>query len=357
MRGDRARARLVGAAATALAAPALAVAAPFWATSALTRWLPGRLGLEPTTASWTGMMRYAPEVGWQMRENLDLHAYADDLFHLSTDAEGWRGPTPLDEADAVVIGDSFALGHGVDDARMYTRYVGATVKPLGSDGYSMVHAVLWLERLRDRIAGKPVFWMVYAGNDLYDNLRPNYGRYRMPYVRRRDGRWEIHTSHVSPEPWPIPGPSPHYPTELARMCTPGYESDRALEAAGYLIGRAAAVCEAAGCDLTILSVPRRSQIDPERIPELLAASPDPATCDPRRPDEGLARNARAHGVRFVALADHLTADDYQDRDIHWRPSGHRKVGRLLDELLSGSAAARVEHAGASARQRTDTASR
>jgi hypothetical protein len=343
-REGRAAARVLGIGAAALALPAALAAAPFWATAALTRHLPRVLPLEPsTTLTWQELLRYVPEIGWQSRPDLDAYAYADDLFHLTTDAEGWRGSRSLDAADMVVFGDSYAFGHGVDDADMYTEHVpGLTVKALGSDGYSMVHGVLWMERLQQRFAGKPVIWMIYAGNDLYDNLRPNYGRYRMPYVRYRDGQWAIHTSHVSEEPWPIPDEPRSYPKELARMCTPGPESDRALDAATYLIERAGEVCRAVGSELTILSVPRRSQIDQKLLPELRANSLDPENFDPRRPDTVMGAAAAARGIPFVALSDHLVADDYQSRDIHWRPRGNRKVGHLLNDLLDPTSRSRAE---------------
>lgn len=337
-RSSRVLARSIGLAAAVAASPVAVLAMPFWAVASLTRRLPRLLTLEPRqAANWRDLMRYVPDVGWQTRANLDTYAYADDLFHVTTDAEGWRGPQSLDSADVVVFGDSYAFGHGVDDLDMYTEHIpGRVVKALGSDGYSMVHAVLWMERLQRRIAGKHVFWMVYAGNDLYDNLRPNYDSYRMPYVRFRDGRWEIYNGHVSDQPWPVIGESPSYRRELARVCTPVPESDRTMDAAGFLIQSASRICSEVGSDLTILSVPRRAQIDPELLPGLRSLSPEPDRFDPRRPDEELAARAREARCRFVALADHLGANDYQVRDIHWRPSGHRKVAAEMSDLLDSA---------------------
>ena len=50
----------------------------------------------------------------------------------------------------------------------------------------MVQTLLWMERLKDRLAGKLVVWLVFYGNDLMDNLHPNFDRYRTPFVRSRD---------------------------------------------------------------------------------------------------------------------------------------------------------------------------
>jgi hypothetical protein len=333
-----------------VAMPAAIVAAPFWAVAGLTRHLPRAIRLEPSnTKSWEELLQFVPEVGWQSRPNLDVHAYADDTFHLTTDAEGWRGSGSLDDAEVVVFGDSYAFGHGVDDADLYTTHTGGVkVKALGSDGYSMVHAVLWMERLASRLQGKTVVWMVYPGNDFYDNLKPNYGRYRMPFVRQRDGRWEIHTDHVSEDPWPLAEDAPSYLTELARVCTPGFEGDRAAGAATYLIDRADHVCRDSEAELIILSVPRRAQIDPRLLPDLCSRSPVPEHFDPRRPDLALAAHCRQSEIRFLALAEHLSAEDYQVRDIHWKASGHVKVGKLIADLyLKGARCGSASTAGTS----------
>lgn len=320
----------LGGAGALLSAPAVALAVPFWAVRGLTRRLAGSNWLQPRALPWPDLLQYVPEVGWRTRPGLDAYGEADGVFHFTTDDEGWRGRRRLDEADVLVFGDSYAFGHGVNDADMYSEHAdGLAVKPMGSDGYSMVHAVLWMERLSIRLRDKIVVWMVYTGNDLYDNLRPNYGVYRMPYVRWRDGSWEIHTAHVSPERWPIAERQVAYATELARLCTPGYETERALDAANYLLERARDAVRAAGAKFLVLCVPPRDQIDPKRLPSLRSRSPEPARFDPLLLDRELARRCAKLGIPFVPLAEHLTTDDYQKRDIHWTPAGNEKVGGLL----------------------------
>ncbi len=330
----RLRARIIGAVAAMVGLPAAVAMAPFWAVAALTRRLPDALKLQPdNTLPWQQLLQYVPEVGWRTRPGLDAYSYADDLFHLTTDDEGWRGPLSLDDADLLVFGDSYAFGHGVHDHQVYTNFTGGLrTKALGSNGYSMVHANLWMERLAQRAAGKSAMWFVYAGNDLYDNLRPNYGPYRMPFVRWTAQGWTIHVDHVSELPWPISTERPSYLDELARMCTPSQDSERAFEAAGYLIDRAAQVCRTVGIDLTVVSVPRREQIDAALLPHLRDRSPAPARFDPALPELAFERCCTAAGLPFVALADHLEPADYQRNDIHWGPSGHEKVGQLIAHL-------------------------
>jgi hypothetical protein len=105
----------------------------------------------------------------------------------------------MEQADTVVFGDSFAFGYGVDDTDHFANHVPRhAVKAIASPAYSMVHGLLWMERLADRLADKTVIWLVYSGNDLVDNLRPAMATYRMLFVREHDGTWEIVTDHVSP---------------------------------------------------------------------------------------------------------------------------------------------------------------
>ena len=341
-RRKRATAQVVGAAATLAAVPALAAIAPLWATAAATRLLPRITGRKPeATLTSQEILQYSPEIGWKPRPHLDAYGGREDaVYHFTTDAEGWReARTALDESDIVVFGDSFAFGRGVDDQELYSSWTnGAVTKGVGADGYSMVHSALWMERLQARTAGSTVIWLVFLGNDLYDNLQPGYrGRYRTPFVRLRDNGWEIATQHVSEGPFPFPVEANSSRTEIARLCTPGFYSDRALDAAGYLVERAQAICASGGSPLHVLSVPHRSQIDRELLPRLKASSPEPDYFDPHLPDKRLAGLCAALGVPFVPLSEHLEPHDYFARDVHWRPSGHQKVGSLLAELHQAAA--------------------
>lgn len=341
---DRDRPTIAGGIGAALSLPAVTLAAPFWTVSTLTRWLAERLPLETTVADWTELVRYDPEFGSMTMPNLDTHALAETVYQLSTDSEGWRYAMPLDDADVLVVGDSFAFSTGVDDADGYPRHTGdLRVKGLGTFAFALVHEVLLVEKLEARLRGRPVVLAPYLGNDLDRSLRPSYRRYRMPYVRqRRDGGWELRTDHVSPEPFPF-WDEPTELIPLARICTPGPEADRAFEAATYLLARAHRACERAGSSLTLMPIPHRSQVDPKRIPDLVRHSPRPEQCDPRLPERVLARRCAELGIDFVPLSDHFTARDYNQVDIHWRASGHRKFGQLLADHFRSAA---LPHAAA-----------
>lgn len=324
-----------------LLAPVLLLALPLWAVSAITRWL-SRF-LEPSSLPWQDLVQYEPVVGARTRPNLDVYGRGEDVFRLTTDAEGWRGHTTLDDADVVVFGDSFAFGHGVDDDQVYAeRTPGLAVKPIASDAYSMVHGLLWMQRLAPRLAGKTVVWFVYCGNDLADNLRPNHWHYRMPFVKGNPGEsWEIVTDHVSPEPWRFRPPAERENPQriFADLCTPSWYSDRVFSAAAFLIGQAAQACQDAGAPLTVLSIPLTKQI---RNPDALRAmSSDPDRVDLDLPDRRLAKSCTEHDVSFVPLQPHVTSRHYWRHDMHWNAAGHRVVASLLaniyhDGILKGS---------------------
>lgn len=324
---------IVGVVGTVAMAPVLAVGLPFFAVAWLVRRLQSRL--EPRSLPWEQLLQYQPVVGWGPRPNLDAYGRADDVFHLTTGPDGWRGTMPLEHADIVVVGDSFAFGHGADDEAMYSQFCdGLRVKPIGSDGYSMVHGLLWLQRLAPQLAGKLVVWFVYCGNDLYENLQPNVRHYRMPFVRRSANTegWEVATDHVSPEPWPIASPR-SYKSLLAEICCPSYLSDRVFSACEYLIRQARDLCHDADARFVVVSVPSSMQVKPWLRLQLAALAPDAATFDADLPDKKLQESCHRLGVPFVPLKAHLTARDYQERDIHWTAEGNRRVGSILSDVF------------------------
>lgn len=311
--------------------PLFLVTLPLWAVSAVTRLLTRHL--EPTSLPWQALIQYEPVVGARTRPNLDAYGRGEDLFHLTTDNEGWRGQTSLDEADLVVFGDSFAFGHGVDDKDLHAEQIpDLRVKPIASDAYSMVHSVLWMQRLAPRLRQKTVAWFVYCGNDLADNLRPNHWGYRMPFLKENPGdSWEIVSGHVSPEPWRFRSPAEREdPRRLfAELCTPSCYSDRVFAAADHLIGEAAKLCEGAEAKLIVFSIPISKQVkDPTGLAEL---GHRPDRVDPEMPDRRLGASCERRGIPFVPLYPHLRRAHYWKGDIHWNRSGHRAVARILSE--------------------------
>ena len=321
-------------AALALTVPVIALAAPFWVVGTLTRTVRGALRrVQPREVPWDDLMEFVPDIGWKNRGNVQAYVRGNRPFHVTTDEEGWRGTASLEESDLVVFGDSFAFGHGVgDDAFFANQRSSVRIKAIGANAYNMVQTLLWMERLKDRLAGKLIVWLVFYGNDLVDNLNPHFSRYRTPFVRwRDDGKtWEIVTDHVSAEPWPFDARS--WTSEIGELCSPTFVAERAFSACDFLVRRAASVCQSAGARLAVVGVPEVQLLDPRRRGRFRREASDPALFDPELPDRRLREICQRRDVPFAALSEVLEVRDHLLNDCHWTPRGHARVAGVLEEL-------------------------
>jgi hypothetical protein len=309
---------------------------------------------EPQFVSWAELMMFDSVLGWKPRPNLDAHYLAarDDVFHIVTDEDGWPGSHSLEESAVAVIGDSFAFGYGVDYGRSYAQLQGPLrIKSLGAPGYSMVHGVVLMERLAQRLAGKLVVWFVCLENDLDDNLAPAMWHYRSPFAKRTINGWEIETRHVTSQPWQC---SEWGRTRLLpHLCVPGPIPERVYGATDYLVGRAAAACAKVGAHLVLLTVPDPTQLTPAGRAALAARSGQPELFDENAPDRRLAESCQRFGVTFVAGKDHLSYREYKRVEgLHWNERGHRLmsvvIGHLYESFQSGAFAAKAQPVSASA---------
>jgi hypothetical protein len=325
---------LAGALGLALAFPAGLLLFPFWLVGTLSGSL--RRFLEPTPLPWHELIEFHPEVGWKPRPKAAAHAldYGGDTYQFSTDVHGWRGRGTLEHSDVVVFGDSHAFGCGVDDRHFFADLAESTrIKAIGAPAYSMVQPVLWMERMKAHLSGKMVVWLVCLGNDLDDNLHPGLHEYRAPFARRRTGseEWEIATEHVDETRWTITSREGSLDS-LIEICSSGYTSERAFAAVDYLVGRANDACQEVGAKLVVMTIPELSPVARRHLARAVPASANAARFDEELPDRMFSRTCDRHGVRFVALKDHLESEDYLENDFHWNARGHRRVAELIDRL-------------------------
>ncbi len=319
-----------------LLTPLIIVVAVLWVVAACTR--AGARLVEPAYVTLDQLIQFDPVFGWKPRPNLRTHHLMVDLFRISTDAHGWRGRSTVEESDIVVFGDSFAAGYGVSDEHLFADLnPRLRIKPIGIGGYNMPQSLLWMEKLAQSLRGKLVVWFVYFGNDLYDNLSPELHGYRRPFLRERRavGGWEIVSSHVSEEKWPIPARARkghiHLAT-LAEMCSNTFLAERAYGACEYLIRRAQRVCATVGADLMIFTIPEPSQFLREGHDYLKSLKPELEAFDADLPDWRIESICAAAGVPFVAGKEFLDLSCYKTNDCHWNELGHRKVAAKLAEL-------------------------
>lgn len=320
-----------------LVLPVAVISLIFLVVSQLTRGI-ARM-LEPQFLAWHEVIEFDPDIGWKPKANLDTHHLADDVFHVTTDSQGWRGKMSLTESQIVVIGDSFAWGHGIDDKGFFAHQEkNLLIKSIGANGFNMVQELLWLQRLSSQLKDKLVVWFVYFGNDLYENLAPDMHGYRTPFVRELNGcnSWQIVTSHISPRKWPFAlrtrFGSTNYYDKVAEMCSPNFQSHRAYSACEFLIGRGKTICDRVGASMVIMTIPDRMQLDPEGMQHLCSRGADLNSFDPNYPDQKFSEICTRLGVSLVSLKDHVEAYHYKERDGHWNKRGHKKVAKVLSDV-------------------------
>jgi hypothetical protein len=324
--------------ATLATLPVLLLGAPFWIVSGLAQAV--RRATRPWRApllDWGDVIEYTPVIGWQNRPSVRARMRVPRPFGMSTDAEGWRGRSTIEGSDVVVVGDSFAFGHGVDDRHFFADLPGGVrVKALGANGYNMVQGLLWMNRLRVRLAGKLVVWFVFYGNDLLDNLHPSYRHYRTPFVRStgRDGGWEVVTSHVTSDPWPFRPRARDwgYTDKVAEVCCASHQAERAYSAAGFLLDRALAYCDEAGATLAVIGIPDPQMLDGAGAARLKRLASDPATFDALLPDRRFEDLCARRSIPFLALSTVLAPEDHIPGDCHWTARGHERVAAAVAEL-------------------------
>jgi hypothetical protein len=294
--------------------------------------------IEPRFKLWSDLIEFNPTFGWKPVAHLDTYHLVDDVFHVTTDAQGWRGKVTLEQCDIVVFGDSFAWGYGIDDAQFFADLnPDLRIKTIGTNGYNMVQEFLWMQQLAPQLSGKLVVWFIYFGNDLYENLVPDMCGYRAPFVRELDGmeEWELVDDHLSPMKWFYASDmrartlERSYYGKLAAMCGSTFLSRRAFAACEYLICKGAALCNQVGARLVVMTIPDATQLSVEGAQFLRARGGNLASFNPHFPDQQISRICQTLNVQYVALKDHLDSSHYKERDCHWNEAGHRQVAKVF----------------------------
>jgi hypothetical protein len=324
-----------GLVAAILALPVVIVGLPFWLTGLATGALARRL--EPRSVRWPSLFRFDPALGWRAAPNLDVHCLEerDDVFRVRTGADGWPGHRTLAESDVVMFGDSHAFGYGVDaDDTFASILKRPRVKPIAAPGYNLVQELLLIRELAPHLAGKVVGWLMYPGNDLYDNLVPSMNGYRTPFVRERHGTWEIVSTHLRPETWTASAgrAGQHYLPTLAAMYAPTHLSRRAYDACAFLIKEGAEVCRRAGARLVVFVLPCPLVLDETQLVLLRAKAGQGVTLDPVYPERRLGAICDEAGVPFVALRDHLGRQHFKAVDDHLTREGHEVLAAVIRDV-------------------------
>ena len=326
---------IAGLAGAILVLPLVLLLAPFVlvliVTRHLTKWI------EPSYLPWQQLIEYDSFAGWKGKAGLKTYHLADDVYTLTTDAEGWRGSGTVAESDILVFGDSYAFGHAISD-RDFFAHVNPRrrVKAIGVNGYNMVQQLMWMKRLTSEIGGKLIVWFIYLGNDLADNLEASMEGYRIPFLKQKPGsaEWEIVTHHLSAAPWPSGARNyiSAFSERNAKVFVKGATSARIFAACNYLIREAAKVVRQAGSKLVVMSIPPKEMLSTAGHGTWKSYLSDPSSFDVDLPDRQLAEICAQLNTPFVAGKSLLDLSDYRRFDTHWNEKGNRKVSELLDSL-------------------------
>ena len=118
---------------------------------------------------WVGRPTSDIESGWTMP------ASQRQPLVFTYDRWGYRNAEDLDQADVVLIGDSYVEGWYVSDehttARRLQEQLNQSVANLGIAGYGTMQELRVLQRDAMRFHPKVVIWFFFEGNDLYDDER------------------------------------------------------------------------------------------------------------------------------------------------------------------------------------------
>jgi hypothetical protein len=318
--------------------------------------------------------RFDPVLGWdnlagaegrftRLEFSYPVRINADGLYDADV-REKKQG-----EFRVAVLGDSFTWGLGVPYGERFTEIVEArhpriNVLNFGVTAFSPVQHLLQVDRALAHKADYVVMALCLA-NDLYENVTYNVYSHPKPYVKLADN-----SDGFEVRGYPLP----------ARVETGSYifgwtSRFRLVSLVNMYIDQRRHAAPGEADDLTDIDAPvlyvpadrisdptqRQHVADTYKLNELIIAAmkrkieaalgPDryavmlvPMRWDfpgnPPRPDavhdtvaKGVLASLSRLGIPTIDGRAVLTPDDFWARDIHWRPSGHKKIGVQLGDFL------------------------
>ena len=319
------------------------------------------------------LYRRRPNTRWEGRPRTDMASYFNLPFRsehpivFTTNDQGFRNPTPLTQADIVLIGDSYVEGWGVSDdetasARL-RQLTGRRVGNLGTAGYGSEQELRVLERYGLPLKPRLVAWFFFEGNDLdddqnFDNAmladptesgarRPEPWSHRWRATVDRSLTWNLFeqlrllTDRLAPNRINTYGwfrdqfgatQQVYFYDFYATRTIDDFERQR-LPTTEAALTRAAEVCRRNGVAFTLYYVPIKF-----RVYGALCTFPAQSPCRTWQPwdleQEVRAMCARA-GIGYVSLTDAMrrAAESgallYATTDSHWNADGQAFVAEQV----------------------------
>lgn len=322
-----------------------------------------------------------PHLKWEGLSRGDLAIMGGDedpharQITFETDWQGFRNGEDLEQADLIVIGDSFSEAGNLPEVESFCSLIGreleVTSRNLGRAGYGAPSELVVLKKYGLACQPKIVVWQIAESNDLDDALRYSKwtaaGRPRF-FDLAADRRWQRSKAwqqrsptfrvfelvrHHDPRPWPTDGWFEDATGKKNRVrfmnLTPfdvpvRHHAGWAAQAQALRTG--ALLCRSNDIQLVMLLVPTKYRV----------LGPHTRMLDPSLPQPSVAsRTAKTNSLRYLLrslcesvdvtfadatrrLEERAGAGElvYLPYDTHLSPAGHEVVaGLVVEKLQSG----------------------
>jgi hypothetical protein len=301
--------------------------------------------------------RFVPD----FRGRFDYPEFRSEVFE--TNADGFRDPpwpsTRVEgERRVLILGDSMAVGWGVEQSENFPSLVAHELEPLGVrifnasvPSYGPRHERVVLERMWERVRPDLVIACFYDGNDVGDVWR--HFEQARPGSTRPPAESLASTERVAyiPDPRTPPLFAPRYWSLYSRLCQrvllelsgrapslgirspvrpynsvllrsmrrePDGEVRDALQLTHAAFVAMESFVRARGARFCVLRLPAKIQVEPETFARVLdELGADPAEFDPRSPGREVLERCAAASIETIDLFDVLAA-----RNANYFAEGH-----------------------------------
>ncbi|HEY2773379.1 MAG TPA: SGNH/GDSL hydrolase family protein [Candidatus Binatia bacterium] len=299
--------------------------------------------------------------GFRLAPDIDVRMRGPEYdVRIQTNSLGMRDdePGPKNKPRVMLIGDSFAMGYGVERGKLFAdlleKDLGIDVEDMGTGGYEIVQQPRVLAEYGPRLSPDLVLYAMYLGNDLSQNDE---------WEERADG-----SLHNKTREYPVRQPNEWKLVRLVHdgiygirkgrsekegewLPYEGYlglcEKDLGAEAikdyadAEALLVRVAEQSRRLRAPLLVLEIPYRSMVEPDAYTSLASKVPGLAErYDLTQPAREIGQRMTKDGIEHVDVTPNLVEEFKRSAkplfypiDGHLTEAGHAAVARFLEPYV------------------------
>ena len=275
--------------------------------------------------------QYDAELTYILKPGACTFANVEFSTELRVNRAGLRDDdAALEAPDVIVLGDSYAMGWGVQQdetlPRVLARASGRKVLNAGISSYGTVREMKLLDRLDT--SNLKVLVVQYHDSDIVENLAFRDQGGRIPVLGAEEYKATVDWYLARQDYWPGKYMSGLF-LKLTRLETPDPNAPRMPAALSSL--------EEAKLFLNVLAHGTRKPLDDIKVVVFEASEqirpPRSFLANVAVASRGDDYPAYIRGLRAVDVAPLLEESDFYNLDDHFRASGHAKVGQALAEAL------------------------